>query len=158
MATFIADNKEADASTMEVADIQEESQWRFKEKQPANGHTQEENTDTFGGRSKVSCRDTVIVERCMENRAQFETFCAGDISDDDIIEESNNPTWFGMRMTCEEKIEVRIPWCNSLIIKLVGRSIRYHYLWHRIQAMWRTQGEPFLIDLGFTFYIVKLAR
>lgn len=45
-----------------------------------------------------------------------------------------------------------------MIIKLVGQSIGYHYLWRRIQAMWKRQGEPLLIDLGFNFYIVELAR
>lgn len=59
-------------------------------------------------------------------------------------------------MTCEEMIEVRRPWWNSLIMKLVGRSIGCHYLWCHIQSMWRTQSEPLLIDLGNDYFIVKL--
>lgn len=61
-------------------------------------------------------------------------------------------------MTCEEKIDVRRPWHNALIIKLIGRSIGYHYLWRRLQVMWRTQGELLLIDYGYEFFIVKLSR
>lgn len=80
----------------------------------------------------------------------------GEVSYDDIIEEGNGETWFGMRMTKEEKIEARRPWRNSLIIKLIRRNIRYHYLWKHIQAMWRTRTEPLLIDLSNNFFIVKL--
>lgn len=52
----------------------------------------------------------------------------GDVSDD-VVEEGDVETWFGMGMMREEKIEARRPWRNSLIIKLVGRSIGY--LWKR---------------------------
>lgn len=66
--------------------------------------------------------------------------------------------WFGIGMTREEKIKVRRPWRNSLIIKLISKSIGYHYLWRRIQAMWRIEDEPQLIDLGYDFFIVKVGR
>lgn len=61
-------------------------------------------------------------------------------------------------MTKEVKIDARRPWRNSLIIKLIGRTIWHQYLWRRIQAMWRTQSEPVLIDLSKNYYIVKLQR
>lgn len=43
-----------------------------------------------------------------------------------------------------------------MIIKLLGRSIGYHYLWRRIQAMWHTSVELLMIDLSNNFYIIKL--
>lgn len=48
----------------------------------------------------------------------------GIVSDDDVIEEGDGDTWFEMGMTKEEKIVVRRPWHNSLIIKLVGGNHR----------------------------------
>lgn len=63
-----------------------------------------------------------------------------------------------MGMTREEKLEARWPWGNSVIIKLVGRSIGYHFLWRRIRAIWRTQEEPIFIDLGYDFFIAKIGR
>lgn len=51
----------------------------------------------------------------------------GAIYDDDVIEESTDPSWFGIGMTREDKWRARKPWWNSLIIKLVGRSIGCHY-------------------------------
>lgn len=73
-----------------------------------------------------------------------------------FLEGGNDKAWFGMGMSREEKLEARWPWRNSLIIKLIGRSTGYHYLWRQLQAMWRTQGEPLMIDLGYDFFIVKL--
>lgn len=70
-----------------------------------------------------------------------------EVSDDDLIEESTDGTSVGMGMTREEKIKVRKPWRNSLIIKLVGRSIGYRYLWRRIQLIWLKQDDPLIIDL-----------
>lgn len=49
----------------------------------------------------------------------------GDVSDDDMVEEGGKVTWFGMGMMREEKIVSRRPWRNSLIIKLVGRTLGY---------------------------------
>lgn len=82
----------------------------------------------------------------------------GDVSNDDVIEEGDDETWFGMGMTRAEKIEERRSGRNNLIIKLVGRTIGYQYLWKQIQAMWRTESEFMLIDLSNHFYIIKLYR
>lgn len=85
-------------------------------------------------RRKVSYKD--IAMGITEN-SQSEKVDEGDdkeISDDDLIEEATDDTSFKMGMTCEEKLEARLPWRNSLIVKLAGRSIGYHYLWRRLQA------------------------
>lgn len=59
----------------------------------------------------------------------------GDVSDDDVVEDGGDGMWLGMGMTRKEKIETRRPLRNSLITKLVERSIGYQYLYRRIQAM-----------------------
>lgn len=87
----------------------------------------------------------------------------GDISDDDVEEEEGgkegeDEAWFSKGMTREENLEALRPWRNNVIIKLIGRSIGYHFHYRRIQAMWRTQDEPLLIDLGFDFFIVKFSK
>lgn len=52
----------------------------------------------------------------------------GSISDDDLVEEGDRKTWFARGMSCDEKIEACQPWCNSVIVKVVGRPVGYHYL------------------------------
>lgn len=106
-------------------------------------------------KEKISYHDTVMGTGS-KSYACMEDFM--EVAKDDLIEEGDDESCFGIEMTREEKMETRRPWRNSVIIKLVGRSIKYHYLWRRIRVMWRTQVEPLLIDLANDFFIVKLGR
>lgn len=93
-----------------------------------------------------SYRDTVMGDTSHHQRAQEEEVDdEGNTSDDGVIEEGDKVSWFRMGMTKEEKIEARRPWRSSLIIKLIGRTIVYQYIWKRIQGMWKMQAEPVLI-------------
>lgn len=100
--------------------------------------------------------DKVMGNNGSESNMDGDPWDNGSISDDDILEEREDGTWIGMGMTRGEKIVARRPWTNSLIINLIGRSIGYHFLWRRHKVMWRTQDDPFLIDLVNDFFIVKL--
>lgn len=93
--------------------------------------------DVQMGAEKKSYKDSVAGESKEPQGGSDDMEDDGDASDDDVMEEGDEP-WFGMGMTRAEKIEARRPWRNSLIIKLVGRTTGYHYLWMRFQAMWRT--------------------
>lgn len=64
-------------------------------------------------------------EGSKDQRLQDEEDDEGNTLDDDLIEEGDGVWWFGIGMTKTEKIDARRPWRNSLIIKLVGRSIGY---------------------------------
>lgn len=107
---------------------------------------------------KATYKETVMGRKAKEGDQIFGTWLDGEFSNDDIIKECEDETCIGVGMTHEEKLETRRPWLNSLIIKLVGRSIGYHYLWRHFQAMWRTQAEPLLIDLGNNFFICETAE
>lgn len=72
----------------------------------------------------------------------------GDISNDHLVKKGDRVTWFRMGMTWEEKVKAWQPWRNSLIVKMVGHPIGYHYLWRQIQVMWRIAKEPLLADLA----------
>lgn len=82
--------------------------------------------------ARRSYQDSVVGDN--KGVPQVDEDVDGDVSDDDVVDEGGE-TWFGIGMTMEEKIATRRPWRNSLIIKLVGRSIGYQYLLKRIQAM-----------------------
>lgn len=79
----------------------------------------------------------------------------GAIFDNDLIEEGDGAMWFGIGLTCEEMIKAQRPWCNRIIVKMISRSVGYHYLLRHIQTMWHIQIEPMLIDLDNDFFIVK---
>lgn len=80
-----------------------------------------------------------------------------EVSDDDEAGQEENGPWVQLGTTKEEKKAARQPWKYSVIIKVVGKKIGYHYLYNRIQAMWRLQSPFILIDLANDFFIVKLS-
>lgn len=82
----------------------------------------------------------------------------GDVSDDGVTEDDGDEPWFSMRMIKEEKYETRRPLSQSLIIKLVERSIGYQFLLRRLIALWRIQHQFNLIDLSNDYYIVKFSQ
>lgn len=147
------DSDNARASTEEEADVLCRSRWRKIGDSDGKGGSESE-----GERRFTSYKDSVIGDKRRSEANLGDTGNDGYVSDDDVVEVADDETWFGVGMTRKEKIKARRPWRNNLIIKLVGRSIGYHYLYRRIQAMWRTQDDPLLIDLGFDYFIVKLGR
>ncbi|RYR02498.1 hypothetical protein Ahy_B06g081287 [Arachis hypogaea] len=51
--------------------------------------------------------------------------------------------------------ELRYPWWDTLIVKLLGRRISLLALTRRLEAMWGKMGNIEVIDLGNDFFIVK---
>ncbi|CAN1816349.1 hypothetical protein LINPERHAP1_LOCUS27742, partial [Linum perenne] len=47
------------------------------------------------------------------------------------------------------------PWTNTAIIRLIGKSIGYNYLCHRLSSMWKPMGSLQIIDLNKNCYLVK---
>lgn len=48
-------------------------------------------------------------------------------------------------------------WHQTIIVKTFGRKIGFHYLYSRIRAMWKPNGNMECIDLGFDFCLVKFS-
>lgn len=61
------------------------------------------------------------------------------------------PTLFRRR----KKKFMRRPWRQTLIVKLLGRTIGYNYLLRRIQAIWRPKASIELIALDNDYFLVK---
>ncbi|GLU09453.1 hypothetical protein SLE2022_263150 [Rubroshorea leprosula] len=49
------------------------------------------------------------------------------------------------------------PWENSVIIKLLGKSMHFHVLHSRLLKEWKTENDFEIIDVGFGYYIVKFS-
>lgn len=146
--------------TMEEEHILERSKRRNKGTGSAEEHHGEAgaSSEATHGPRKASYRDSVMGSQSQADMEGMDYMEAGNVSDDDLIEESTDDSWLGVGMIRDEKIEDRLPWSNNVIIKLVGHSIGYNYISQHLQAMWHTQRELMLIDLGFDFFIVKLTR
>ncbi|KAL4284826.1 hypothetical protein GQ457_16G025340 [Hibiscus cannabinus] len=62
--------------------------------------------------------------------------------------------WFSDRV--HDAIDAKL--ANSLIVRLLGKSIGYRALWNRIMALWNPNGEINLIDLDNEYYLVRFAN
>lgn len=97
----------------------------------------EEMSSEEKAKEKMSYRDTFMGTGARSNVCEEDFMNNSDISEDDLIEEGDDESCFGMGMT-KEKLEARRPWHNSIIIKMVGRSIGYHSL----GGVCKSCGEP----------------
>ena len=78
--------------------------------------------------------------------------------DDQGIEEDNDePDCPSIRLSKEEKIRLRKPWQNTLIIKLIGRSIGFILLLRKIKEIWKPKASIDLVALDNGFFLAKFA-
>ncbi|XVF28970.1 hypothetical protein REPUB_Repub15cG0079400 [Reevesia pubescens] len=75
--------------------------------------------------------------------------------DEDILHDDGIPI---VKIPASLKKSLRDPWRSTLIIKLLGKSITYNVLLHKVTQLWKLGGEFELIDLGYGFYAVKFER
>ncbi|KAK9085941.1 hypothetical protein Sjap_026352 [Stephania japonica] len=50
---------------------------------------------------------------------------------------------------------IRASWCRFVIFKVVGRMVAYRYHSVKVRALWGSQGEMDIIDLGEEHYVAK---
>lgn len=76
--------------------------------------------------------------------------------DDDIIDEDDKdkdcPNIFLIR---DDKLKLRKPWIQSLIIKLWGKTVGYNYLLRKLKSMWNIKSHFDLIALENNYYLVR---
>ncbi|CAN1128833.1 hypothetical protein LINPERHAP2_LOCUS4881 [Linum perenne] len=47
------------------------------------------------------------------------------------------------------------PWSNTIVARLIGKSIGYAYLCHRLHTLWKPSGDMQIIDLDEDCFLVK---
>ncbi|OMO84846.1 reverse transcriptase [Corchorus capsularis] len=62
------------------------------------------------------------------------------------------------RFSVEEKRELRKPWKNALIVKLLGKILGFKALSSRVQQLWRIEGKYRIIDLGNDYFCFKFQK
>lgn len=83
--------------------------------------------------------------------ANFEDFFA----DDPLLE---NPPWPQIRLMGDEKRDMCKSWGRCLIIKLLGKAIRFDTLATKLPMLWKLEGNFELIEMGMGFFFVKLQK
>lgn len=47
------------------------------------------------------------------------------------------------------------PWKKAIVVKLLGKSIRYQIFCRQVQMLWKPKGDQDILDLGHDFFLVK---
>nr|POF21730.1 hypothetical protein CFP56_74500 [Quercus suber] len=125
----------------------------FKISQGEGPHQQ--YRDDFSTRNVLSFKDKLLGEILGAYNQAFELdghMDAEDDSDDEITKLRESVA----AVTLSRKVKQRIkaPWENSLIVKVYGRVVGYHFLQARLLALWKLTGKLDFIDLRKEFYLI----
>ncbi|XP_019200290.1 PREDICTED: uncharacterized protein LOC109193918 [Ipomoea nil] len=74
-------------------------------------------------------------------------------SDDDEEDLDEDPECPEIRLTREDKIRMRKPWRQSLIVKVLGRKVGYTYLATRLNAIWRPKAKMDVVALDDIYHV-----
>ena len=77
---------------------------------------------------------------------------AKDDSEDEVTELREGMA--AVTLSKDVKRRIRAPWMNSLIVKVYGRVVGYHFLQAKLLALWKPTGKLDFIDLGKDFYLI----
>lgn len=71
--------------------------------------------------------------------------------------EFEDPTCPVIRLTRAEKTEIRTPWRQSLIIKVMWRIVPYSYLRKRLLTIWKPKSELHLVEINNDYFVARFA-
>ncbi|XP_019152395.1 PREDICTED: uncharacterized protein LOC109149188 [Ipomoea nil] len=81
-----------------------------------------------------------------------------DVSDDEAGEqEDDDPMCPVVKLTKEEKRRMRRRWENTLIIKVLGKTVGYNYLLRRLRTIWNPKSGMDLIAIQNGYHLVRFA-
>lgn len=77
-----------------------------------------------------------------------------DDTDDDVAPEEGNEIP-SVLLTRKEKLEIRAPWRESLIVKLFGKALELSFFKQRLISLWKPTGEMTCVDVGHGFFVIS---
>lgn len=77
------------------------------------------------------------------------------VSDDEDMSEEDDHECPVVKLSKEEKIQLRKPWRQSLIVKVLGRRVGYTYLVKRLHTIWHPKAKMELVALDEDYFLVK---
>lgn len=104
----------------------------------------------------LSFKQIVANESASETMSQTEL----DLISDDEEEDPDDQLDSGcpvIMLTKEEKYRLRSKWKQTLILKVLGRSVAYAYLLKRLTTFWHPKARMELVTIEGRYFLVKFA-
>ncbi|XP_031116887.1 uncharacterized protein LOC116020559 [Ipomoea triloba] len=81
-----------------------------------------------------------------------------DVSDDEAGEQpDDDPDCPVIKLTKEEKRRMRKRWENTLIIKVLGKTVGYNYMLRRLRTIWNPKSGMDLIAIQNGYFLVRFS-
>ena len=109
-------------------------------------------------RKLVSFKDSLIddIPEAHEQPFKFKK----DWEDGYESEDDMEPLTEGMaevKLSKETKACIRASWSKALIVKVYGRSVGFHYLTFKINALWKPTAKMDCVTLGKGFFLIRFS-
>ena len=91
-----------------------------------------------------------------EQALNFEQNMETEVESDDETSELSTSIAV-VNLSSERKTKIRSQWINTLIVKVVGRVVGYHFLTSRLTSLWNLTSKMVCVGLGHDFFLVKLS-
>lgn len=98
------------------------------------------------------CVLTSSEEEITARKTEIDLVSDDEKEDNDMEDEPDCPA---ITLTKEEKVRLRKPWKQSLIIKVMGNKVGYAYLLRRLNTIWHPKSRMELITLENDYFLVK---
>ncbi|GMY07011.1 hypothetical protein FCV25MIE_02250 [Fagus crenata] len=141
--------------SMEEEDILSRSTKKYKDRHESPDGSNKNNEETFVSSSR-SYKDRLVgaIPGAYEQAFGFvSSMQAEEDSDDEVIEPGEGCVSVGLSR--EEKLRIRAPWAQSLIVKTFSRNVGFMFLSTKVKALWSPLGRMDCIDIGHDYYLIK---
>ena len=88
------------------------------------------------------------------NNVDDESFIS---DDEEMYEEEEDEDCPTIRLSKVEKARLRSLWRQTLIVKVLGRTVGFTYLLRRIKALWHPKSHIDLVAMDNDYFLVKFA-
>ncbi|XP_075652007.1 uncharacterized protein LOC142622427 [Castanea sativa] len=70
-------------------------------------------------------------------------------------DEGLNKGLLTVKLSPKVRKQIRSKWAHSLIVKVFGRSVGFHFLRNRVMSLWKPAGRLDCVDLGKDYFLMR---
>ena len=120
--------------------------------------TKKVKEDHREGNTSVSYKESLVGEMPGAYEQAYVTDYEMEAEVDSDDEESNPKAGvIAMNLPGERKASIRAKWTKALIVKVVGRTLGYQFLFSKLMALWKPSGRLDCIALGKDFFLTRFS-
>ena len=109
---------------------------------------------TFG--TNVSYKDKLIGEMPGAFARAFNLSSEEAVSDEPSLDvEGLHKGLLSVKLSSDMRKQIRAKWAFALIVKVVGRTVGFHFLRNRVMSLWKPAGRLDCVDLGKDFFLMR---